>query len=79
MSKKNKNQTNNIPQTDEYGQFESMDAMNVVSDTEYTGMIPTPPGGCDDCKSYRELGDVPAEQTEIGEPKRDKPKKKNNR
>lgn len=62
MSKKNKH-NNNIPQTDEYGQFESMDAMNVVSDTEYTGMIPTPPGGCDDCDSYMDIGDVPAEPT----------------
>lgn len=78
MSKKNKNQTSNIPQTDEYGQFESMDAMNVVSDTEYTGMIPTPPGGCDDCKSYREIGDVPAQQTEITDSKGNKSKKKYN-
>ena len=79
MSKKNKNQTNNIPQTDQYGQFESMDAMNVVSDTEYTGMIPTPPGGCDDCNSYSEIGDVPPQQPTIGDPPTDKSGRKNAR
>ncbi|MBQ9901612.1 MAG: hypothetical protein IJM51_04410 [Clostridia bacterium] len=77
MSKKNKN--NNNPQTDEYGQLESMDGMNVVSDTEYTGMIPTPPGGCDDCTSYREIGDIPAPQPEIRDQSNRPTKKKNNR
>jgi hypothetical protein len=73
MSKKNRN---NTPQTDEYGQLESMDGMNVVSDTEYTGMIPTPPGGCDDCESYSEIGDIPSQQPTIGDPPTDKFKKK---
>lgn len=77
MSKKNKH-NNNIPQTDEYGQFESMDAMNVVSDTEYTGMIPTPPGGCDDCDSYREIGDVPAEPSDSAQTKSNKKSRRNN-
>ena len=78
MSKKNKHNSN-IPQTDEYGQFESMDAMNVASDTEFTGMIPTPPGGCDDAASYHDIGDVPSEPTVIGDPPKDKSKRKNAR
>lgn len=74
MSKKKKI---NVQQTDEYGQIEGMDTMNVVSDTECTGMIPTPPGGCDDADSYREIGDIPAEPTIIGDPPKEKSKKKN--
>ena len=56
-----------------------MDAMNVASDTEFTGMIPTPPGGCDDAESYRDIGDVPSEPTVIGDPPKDKSKRKNAR
>ncbi len=78
MGKKNK-QPSHIPQTDQYGQFESMDAMNVVSDTECTGMIPTPPGGCDDCNSYREINDIPTEPTKIRETKGNKKSRNNNR
>ena len=78
MSKKNKH-NNNIPQTDEYGQFESMDAMNVASDTECTGMILTPPGGCDEAESYREIYDIPAEQQDVVNPQSGKQNKKNNR
>lgn len=76
MSKKSKH-NNNIPQTDEYGQFESMDAMNVASDTECTGMIPTPPGGCDDCNSYREIYDIPAEPSDSAKPNSNKKSRKN--
>ena len=61
MSKKNKHNSN-IPQTDEYGQFESI-----------------PPGGCDDAESYRDIGDVPSEPTVIGDPPKDKSKRKNAR
>ena len=76
MSKKSKH-NNNIPQTDQYGQFESMDAMNVASDTECTGMIPTPPGGCDDCNSYREIYDIPAEPSDSTKPNSNKKSRKN--
>ena len=75
MSKKNKH-NNNIPQTDEYGRFESMDAMNVVSDTECTGMIPTPPGDCDDCNSYREINDIPVTHPNHSGPSDERSKKK---
>ena len=78
MSKKNKHNSS-IPQTDAYGQSEGMDTMNVVSDTECTGMIPTPPGGCDDAASYRDIGDIPPEPTVIGDPPKDKPRRKNAR
>lgn len=77
MSKKSKH-NNNIPQTDQYGQFESMDAMNVASDTECTGMIPTPPGGCDDCNSYREIYDIPAEPSDRTKTNSNKKSRKNN-
>ena len=78
MSKKNKH-NNNIPQTDEYGQLESMDAMNVASDTECTGMFPTPPGGCDDRHSYREIYDIPAQPSPIGDTKGNKKSRNNSR
>ena len=78
MSKKNKH-NNNIPQTDEYGQFESMDAMNVASGTECTGMTPTPPGDCDDATSYREIYDIPVEQATVNTRPNEQSKKKNNK
>lgn len=77
MSKKKKNSCH---QTDAFRQIEGLydsDGMNVASGTEYTGMIPTPPGGCDDADSYREIGDIPAEPTIIGDPPKDKPGRKN--
>ena len=77
MSKKNRHNQN--PQTDQYGQLEGMDGMNVVSDTEYTGMIPTPPGGCDDCESYSEIGDIPSQQPTIGDHPTEKSGKKHAR
>ncbi len=76
MSKKNKH-NNNIPQTDQYGQFESMDAMNVASGTECTGMIPTHPGGCDDCDSYREIYDIPSKPTDSAKTNGNKKNRKN--
>ena len=76
MSKKKKI---DAQQTDECGRLERIDTMNVVSDTEYTGMIPTPPGGCDDANSYREIGDIPAESTIIGDLQKEKNRKKNAR
>ncbi len=79
MSKKKKN---SYQQADAYGQMEGLydgDTMNVASGTEYTGMIPTPPGGCDDADSYREIGDIPAEPTIIGDPPKEQSRKKNAR
>ena len=55
-----------------------MDAMNVASGTECTGMIPTPPGGCDDCNSYREIYDIPAEPSDRTKTNSNKKSRKNN-
>ena len=64
MSKKNKNQNNNHQQTDEYGQIEGMSTMNVASDTECTGIIPTPPQNCDEDDAYSDIYDIPAETSD---------------
>lgn len=57
-----------VPLEDSFGEFPDDDSMNVVSGTECTGMVPTPPLSDGEADAYREIYDVPVEQNPVNEP-----------
>lgn len=51
-----------VPSDDSFGELPDDETMNVVSGTECTGMVPTPPLSDGEADAYREIYDVPVEQ-----------------
>lgn len=64
----------NVPIGDpvEIGRPDGLDVMNVVSGTECTGMIPTPPLDDGETGAYREIYDVPVERSDVNTPHSDR-------
>ena len=58
----------NVPLEDDFGDTTYFDATNVVSETECTGMVRTPPLSDDEADAYREIYDVPVERNPVKEP-----------
>ena len=68
MGKKKKHDKYHVPLEDDFGELPDDNGMNVVSGTECTGMVPTPPLDDDEANAYREIYDVPVEQNPVDEP-----------
>lgn len=69
MDKSKKMDKYNVPFDDNFGELPYYDdTMNVVSDTECTGMVPTPPFSDGEADSYREIYDVPVERNRTKNP-----------
>lgn len=73
MDKKRKH---DVPCEDDFTRMIELNLMNVVSGTECTGLVPTPPIDIDSADSYNEIYDVPVEESTVNTPSHEDDKKK---